>query len=149
MNATESMWLPTTEYTSEAALYEHNQIWWNMDSCTCSVYVTVVVVSNIHQLLRLHTGVMVNIVIPCKRYWVGDNYVTWLLYILKDTCWSWVKHITVLNIGKKRTTLSKTCLSAILFTTNPTWTTLGWKPILHKQKLEIEWQADKTCSDFG
>jgi len=47
-----------------------------MDGCTCSVNVTVVVVYNIRQLLRLHTDVMVNIKVPCRRYWVGDNYVT-------------------------------------------------------------------------
>jgi hypothetical protein len=47
-----------------------------MDGCTCSVYVTVVVVSNIHQLLRLHTDAIVNIKVPCRTYWVGDNYVT-------------------------------------------------------------------------
>jgi hypothetical protein len=41
-----------------------------------AVFDTVVEVAYTHQLLRFNTFVMVNIKVPCWRYWVGDNCVT-------------------------------------------------------------------------
>lgn len=55
---------------------------------------------------------------------VADNYVKALLYVLKDT-------------EENRITRRKTCLSAILSTTNSTWTALGWNPSSHMQNLAI------------
>ena len=41
----------------------------------------------------------------------------------------------MLVTGENRTTGRKTCPSDILFTTNPTWTELGWNKCLRRERL--------------
>jgi hypothetical protein len=60
--------------------------------------------------------------------------------------WIWSSGGMILT-GEKRRTRRKTCPSAILFTTNPTWTVLGATPVLRVEK-PATWHGRYDCLPF-